>query len=149
MVPLKILIDGQIHYIEKDQFKGSIIDLCERHKDENRALAFAFLIYDFENPQIIKVLEDQEYWNALDKISGKFLSIYYIHSKEEKFGEDLEHASPIEKRGLYRGTTQESYQLVVPMLKSYFALDNQVKRTERIVLSNFWRNDYRLLFSRA
>jgi len=127
MVPLKILIDGKINYIEKNEFKGSIVELCERHEDKGRALAFAFLIYDFENPQIIKVLDDRDYWNALHQISGNLLSIYYIHSREQNFAEDLEEASPIEKRGLYKGTTEENYQIVVPMLKNYFALDNYVK----------------------
>ena len=119
MVPLKILIDGEIHYIEEKEFTGSINDLCEKHKNDNRALAFAFLIYDFENPQIIKVLDDTDYWNALHHTSGKLLSIYYIHSREEKFAEDLEEASPIEKRGLYRATTEEKYKAVSSAVNPY------------------------------
>lgn len=126
MVPLKILIDGTIISLEKNEFEGGITQLCERHKEENRALAFAFLIYDSENPQIIKILDDTEYWRALDNISGKLLSIYYIHSKEKIFGEDLKAASGIEKRSMYAGTTEGRYETVVPMLKHYLALENNV-----------------------
>lgn len=127
MVPLKVLIDGGIHYIQEKQFTGGITELCEQHKNDNRALAFAFLIYDFENPQIIKILDDRDYWNALHHISGNLLSIYYIHSKEQIFAEDLEESSPIEQRGLFKGTTDEKYQFVVPILKRYFKLENNVK----------------------
>jgi len=126
MVPLKILIDGTIICLEENEFNGGITQLCERHKEEERALAFAFLIYDFVNPQIIKVLDDIEYWKALDSISGKLLSIYYIHSRENIFGEDLKAASGIEKRGMYAGTAEGRYERVVPMLKRYLELESNV-----------------------
>ena len=83
MVPLKIFKDGRIHELSADAFGRSIIDLCEKHRKEKRALAFAFVLYDFENPQILKILNDEIYWNALNSISGQYLSIYYIHSRED------------------------------------------------------------------
>ena len=104
----------------------SIIDLCEEHRAQDRALAFAFLIYDFRSPQIIKVLEDIDYWNALNLISGKWLSVYYIHSREKKFAEDLAAATSIERRGMYSIATKEPFSHVVPMLKSYLSLNDDV-----------------------
>ena len=71
MVPLKIFENGSIHELNTDDFSDGVIELCEKHREKGRALAFAFLIYDFCNPQIIKVLEDADYWNALNTISGK------------------------------------------------------------------------------
>ncbi len=127
MVPIKIFEDGSIHGLSTDDFSKGIIDLCETHRKENRALAFAFLIYDFENPQILKVIEDINYWNALNTISGKYLSVYYIHSRENIFGEDLSVHNGHENRGLYPIDDKTHRSHVIPMLKNYFALDEYVK----------------------
>jgi hypothetical protein len=43
MVPVKTFKDGQIHEINTDEFSNKIILLCEKHKQEKKALAFAFL----------------------------------------------------------------------------------------------------------
>ena len=126
MVPLKIFENGSIHELNADDFSHGIIDLCEKHRAQNRALAFAFLMYDFCSPQIIKVLEDIYYWNALNLISGQWLSIYYIHSGEKKFAEDLTAASGIERRGMHPITTKEPFSHVVPMLKRYLSLNDDV-----------------------
>jgi len=126
MVPLRVLTNGRIHELNADDFSNGITDLCEKHREQNRALAFAFLIYDFCNPQIIKVLNDIDYWNALNIISGKWLSIYYIHSSDKNFGEDLTAASKIETRGMHPIRTNEPFCHTLPMLKRYLALDNDV-----------------------
>jgi len=127
MVPIKILKDGRIHELSTDAFGQSIIDVCEKHRKENRALAFAFIIYNFENPQISKILNDKNYWNAINTISGKYLSIYYIHSYENTFGEDLLTISDYEQRGLYPIESKNSLDTVLPMLKRYLELDEDVK----------------------
>lgn len=126
MVPLKIFENGSIHELNADDFSNGVINLCEKHREQNRALAFAFLIYDFRSPQIIKVLEDIDYWNALHVISGKWLSIYYIHSGEKKFAEDLAAASEIETRGMHPLRTNVPFCHTLPMLKRYLALDYDV-----------------------
>jgi len=127
MVPLKILQNGHIQELASDDFNKGVIELCEKHRNESRALAFAFLLYDFKNPQIIKVLEDIDYWNALNTISGKYPSIYYIHTKEQIFGEDLKASDGIEKRALYPISGGADLATIVPMLKKYLALDTDVK----------------------
>lgn len=127
MVPLKVFENGSIHELKSADFSHGIIELCEKHREESRALAFAFLIYDFCNPQIIKVLEDVDYWNALNTISGKYLSIYYIHSREEQFAEDLVGADDFETRGMHPINAGGSFSHVLPMLKTYLALDKNVK----------------------
>jgi hypothetical protein len=127
MVPLKIFQNGSVHELNTNDFSSGIIELCEKHREESRALAFAFLIYDFRNPQIFKVLEDADYWNALDTISGKFLSIYYIHSRERNFAEDLTAANDVERRWMHPIDAGIPVDHLLPMLKKYLALDNNVK----------------------
>jgi len=127
MVPLKLLKDGLIHELSTDAFDQSIIDVCKKHREDNRALAFAFILYDFENPQIFKILNDRNYWNALNTISGQYLSIYYIHSRENTFGEDLAAISYLEQRGLYPIEGKYNLGAVLPMLKRYLELNEDVK----------------------
>ncbi len=81
MVPIKLQKDGSIYELGTEEFSRSIIEVCEKHRKENRALAFAFILYNFENPQIVKILNDKNYWNALNTISDHYLSIYYINSQ--------------------------------------------------------------------
>lgn len=56
-----------------------ILHTCEKHRTENRALAFAFIVSDLNDPQITKILRDNDYINALDVISGKYVTIFYLH----------------------------------------------------------------------
>lgn len=63
-----------------DHFEEEFLNICETHRQEKRALAFAFILYDFLQPQIAKTLHDQDYWNALDKLSGQYLSVFSFHT---------------------------------------------------------------------
>jgi len=110
-----------------DAFTKGIVDLCERHRKENRALAFAFLMYDFQNPQIFKILEDINYWNALNTISGEYLSVYYIHSPENTFGQDLSLHNAVEHRWLYPIDHRMQLNRVTAMLRNYLAFDEHVR----------------------
>ncbi|SEO09675.1 hypothetical protein SAMN05192574_105288 [Mucilaginibacter gossypiicola] len=74
-------------YINRDKneykfFKKNFIEICNEFRSQNRALAFAFILYDFKSPQVKKVLEDRDYWNALNAISGKHLTVFTFHYKE-------------------------------------------------------------------
>ena len=62
-------------------FYDRFLQICNEHKEENKALAFAFILYDFENPQISKVLKDTDYWLSLNEISGKYLTVFSFHYK--------------------------------------------------------------------
>jgi len=127
MVPLKILSDGTIRDLSQKAFAQSIIDMCQKHRNDGRALAFAFILYDFTNPEISKVLNDREYSSALHTISGHYLSIYYIHSREETFGEDLDAVSGVENRALYPIKADNSPDMMLPVLKRYLKTDEEVK----------------------
>jgi hypothetical protein len=116
-----------IQELSNAAFAQSIIDVCEQHRNDKRALAFAFILYDFANPQIFKILNDSNYWNALHTISGKYLSIYYIHSHENTFGEDLDAINSHEQRGLYPIAGNNNPSNILPILKRYLKLDKEVK----------------------
>ena len=127
MVPLRFFKDGRIEELySTDDFTQSITDLCDRHRQENRALAFAFILYDFTNPQIRRILEDNIYWDALNTISGHYLSIYYIHSSGKTFAGDLKDVSSCEQRGMYKFGTTNNMDAILPILKRSLALVDDV-----------------------
>jgi hypothetical protein len=66
-----------------ESFQDEMIKICNNHREENRALAFAFILYDFENPQIRKVLNDTDYWQALNSISGNYLTVFSLNYRKE------------------------------------------------------------------
>lgn len=71
--------DGRFDGIES--LETYIFEKCAEHKAEKRAFAFALIVYDFDNPHITKILEDDKYFIALDYTSGKYLTVFYVHSK--------------------------------------------------------------------
>ena len=77
----KIFLNSKNEALSFNSFKDKMIEICNSHREKNKALAFAFILYDFENPQISKVLNDEEYWLALNKISGEYLSVFSINYK--------------------------------------------------------------------
>lgn len=62
-------------------FKNKFLQICNEHKKAQKALAFAFILYDFTNPQISKILNDADYWVSLNKISGSYLTVFSFHYK--------------------------------------------------------------------
>lgn len=127
MVPLRFRKDGQFYHLGNDEFKNSILELCNLHRQENRALCFCFLFHDYSNPQIFKILSDDDYWNALHEISGDFLSIFYIATDEKVFGQDLHENDGIEKRGLHELKTEQDFGNVIkPILKQYFEIEEPI-----------------------
>jgi hypothetical protein len=52
MWPIRLLKNNAIVDLKEEEISSSIIALSEKHRSENRAIAFAFILYDFGNPQI-------------------------------------------------------------------------------------------------
>ena len=61
-------------------FEKRFCEICENQQRDNRALFFAFLLYDFNSPLVTKVMQDQAYWTALDETSGEFVTVFAFHS---------------------------------------------------------------------
>jgi len=64
-------------------FKNQMIEICNNHRNNNKSLAFSFILYDFENTQLSKILKDQDYWLALNQISGEYLTVFSLHYNPE------------------------------------------------------------------
>lgn len=64
-------------------FREKFIEICDSHKQEDRALAFAFILYDFKDESIRKVLKDLGGFARLDRLAGRDLSIFYLHSDKK------------------------------------------------------------------
>ena len=79
MIPILLSGKGGREDFSFDEFDRDFVAICKSHQKEGRALAFAFILYDFEHPEIMKVLRDGDYWNALDKISGNSLTVFSFH----------------------------------------------------------------------
>lgn len=69
------------HGYSYEQFEQCFLEICESHRDERRALAFALILHDLSSPHVSKTLNDPDYWNALDHISGNYLSVFSFHTK--------------------------------------------------------------------
>jgi hypothetical protein len=82
MVPI-VINDNQS--FDDNSFKDYLLNICQTHKDQQRALAFAFIVYDFDDYTITQILQDKNYWTTLDKLSGQYLSVFYVNSQNEHY----------------------------------------------------------------
>ena len=48
-------------------------------------MAFAFLVYDFDDYTVQQIIENEKYWTTLDKISGHYLSVFYINTQDSYY----------------------------------------------------------------
>jgi hypothetical protein len=62
-----------------DSFYEKFFEVCKQHKAQDRALAFAFILYDFGDAHLNKIINDEEYWLSLNAVSGKYLTVFSIH----------------------------------------------------------------------
>lgn len=89
MITIKFQDENELRELSSKQLQEKILFICEKHQDEGRAMAFAFILFDFDNPQISSVLSNFKYWKALDKISGQYLSVFHLHTADKFFADDL------------------------------------------------------------
>jgi hypothetical protein len=82
MQPLAFTSDAEFN---QDEFIEYLNKICKHHFEEKRALAFAFLVYDFGDHNIRCILNKDEYCASLNKISGRFLTIFYLDSRDSYF----------------------------------------------------------------
>lgn len=62
-------------------FLSRFDEICAEHLAKGRAKSFALIIYDFTDQGIRKILKDQGVFTQLDRLSGKELSVFYLHSR--------------------------------------------------------------------
>lgn len=67
-----------------DSFIQRFDQICAEHATTGRAKAFAFILYDFNNTALRRILKDQGVFARLDRLSGSDLSIFYLHARTSK-----------------------------------------------------------------
>lgn len=72
-----------------EQFEREFLEICKQHKNDGRALVFAFIVYDFENAHISKMLNKPDYWISLNAVSGNYLTVFSLHYKPKDMKEKL------------------------------------------------------------
>lgn len=124
MVP--IVTNGK-QYFDEESLKKSIMETCENHKKEGRALAFAFIVYDFENHTIPEILKNKDYWSSLDKISGKRLSIFYINSQDEYYNQRQEEIYQEAQKRMSWNAEKGVMSYLVPITRKPTPTDNAIR----------------------
>lgn len=59
-----------------DEFRSQFLKVCTAHRAQGRALAFAFILFDARQPHLRDALEKDSYWDALDELSGRLLTVF-------------------------------------------------------------------------
>ena len=67
-----------------ETFLRRFIEICEEHLENGRAKSCALILYDFQDDSTKKVLRNQGGFARLDRLSGRDLSVFYIHSGNKK-----------------------------------------------------------------
>jgi hypothetical protein len=80
MVPIFEQGQGQGIGHSFESFIRKFTDICEHHLNSRRARAFAFILYDFQDNQVKEILKNQGGFTRLDRLSGRDLSVFYLHS---------------------------------------------------------------------
>lgn len=125
---------SRIHNYIKDEsydfesFKEQMLNICAKHKADGRAQAFAFILFDFTNPHISKIINDRDYWLAFDEISGEYLTVFTLHYKDKnRADKDFD----IRKRVFYRltnvTTDKNPSKCLEEIVKQYFGENYELK----------------------
>jgi len=80
-------------------FTARFESLCHEHMESGRARAFAFIFYDFGDQTFRAILKDQGVFAKLDRLSGRDLSIFYLHTARRSVVERF-NAAFLEKLGI-------------------------------------------------
>jgi hypothetical protein len=85
MVPI-VFEQGQCQGIGHsfDSFLRRFIEICQEQLQSDRAKAFAFIFYDFNDKATKKVLKNRGGFTRLDHLSGHDLSVFYLDSDNKK-----------------------------------------------------------------
>lgn len=114
-------------------FEDDFLSICNSHRDYDRALMFAFILYDFENPQIAKIINDADYWLSLHSISGQYLTVFSLHYKAEDMKQSLQERMRSKMQGqaskkmLQVKKIQNLSKNTNKLIKKYFGDDIVVK----------------------
>lgn len=79
-----------------DSFQERFDQICRAHVEDGRAKAFAFVFYDFTDRDIRHILKNQGVFAQLDRLSGREISLFYLHADGRNAIEQFnEHFMPL------------------------------------------------------
>lgn len=81
MIPIYEQGDGNGIGHGLESFLERFDEICLEHQTHERAKSFAFIFYDFQDKDIREILKNQGVFARLDRLSGKELSIFYLHAE--------------------------------------------------------------------
>ena len=122
MLAIKILQDGNVRDVH-GELHENIITICHEHRKANRALAFAFILFNYGHPNIKKMLDDKDYLRALHEKSGRYLTVFYIPQDEQFFGEDINN----DRREVRHMAPLNSENQLAILLSSYMKTAEAIK----------------------
>ena len=128
-----VTINSENRKSSYEQFESEFLKICDEHRENDRALVFAFILYDFENEHIGKVLEDPHYWLSLNSISGNYLTVFSLHYKaadmKEKFMEMIKQRmdQDVHKEFNMIPTDQNPSLETNQFIQKYFGKDFKIK----------------------
>ncbi len=107
--------------ISYTKFKKQFLEICSSHHSGNKASVFAFIIYDYSDSQIRKILRDSDYWTALHHLSGDYITIFGFYEKQAKarIKKNLSENSQI-SNGLKHKANADLSVNYAEILKTYF-----------------------------
>lgn len=121
--------------ISDREFRVRFNEICQQHRRDGIALAFAFLLHRLEDVEVVRALKDEDYWNALDEISGRFISVFVFYSTMGKPELNDSWVSKKPKKDVRASTAQG-------LLQQHFSMEQSLKlpcilffqvRQERVV----------------
>lgn len=109
------------------EFEKHFLKICEDHREERRALAFAFILHDLRSPQISKALRDEDYWKALNEISGEYLSVFSFHREQPRPTRRKRRRSKSDYMNYMTVISAEEFEDGRSILERYFELEHNIK----------------------
>jgi hypothetical protein len=108
-----------------EQFEREFLEICSQHRNEGKALVFAFIVYDFENAHISQILNNRNYWISLNAVSGNYLTVFSLHYKPKDMKEKLMEMMNQKMAGVNKGlnliaTNQNPSLDSNDLIKKYF-----------------------------
>lgn len=75
--------------LNADELQQYLLEICEQSQHLG-VVAFGCIVYDESTVELRKLLQDQDYWDALDASSGTSFEVFAVKD-EEKYGYDKSH----------------------------------------------------------
>jgi len=84
MVPIFEQGDGRGIGLTLEGFSERFDQICAEHLKAKRAASFALIFYDFRDRSFRQVIDDLGVFAELDRLTGKKMSLFYLHTSSRK-----------------------------------------------------------------